>query len=236
MTPDLSIAVFADGASIDEIDMLTQSYGVKGFTTNPTLMASAGVKDYLPFARKLLFAADGRPVSFEVFADDHDEMYRQALILNDLGPNVYVKIPITTTSGEFCTPVMGALHREGVKVNATAVFTSEQVKKIAEELTSATPAVVSIFAGRIADAGIDPEPLCTEAVEMFANRPRIEVLWASCREIFNVLQAQRSGCDIVTVPFNLLPKLLGLGRSLEQFSLETVRMFFDDAELSGFVL
>lgn len=236
MTVDLSISVFADGASVEEIERLTQEYGVKGFTTNPTLMAAAGVRDYLAFARKLLSAADGRPVSFEVFADDHDEMYRQALILNDLGPNVYVKIPITSTRGESCTPVMGALHREGVKVNATAVFTVEQVEMVSEQFTSATPAVVSIFAGRIADAGIDPEPLCTEAVKMFDERPGVEVLWASCREIFNVMQAQRSGCHIVTVPFNLLPKLAGLGRSLEQFSLETVRMFFDDAAMSGLAL
>jgi transaldolase len=231
-----SIQIFADGAVLADIRPLIERYAVKGFTTNPTLMAKAGIRDYEGFARQILDAAGALPVSLEVFADDMPEMERQARKLASWGDNVFVKIPITNTRGESTNELVRSLAAAGVKLNVTAILTTEQVDKLVPCLAEGTPAIISVFAGRIADTGVDPVPIMKHTLEVARSRPRAEVLWASCREIFNVVQAAQAGCHIITVPNDMLKKLDGLGRDLADLSLDTVKMFRNDALASGFEL
>jgi len=223
------VKVFADGADLDSILKLYANPMVQGFTTNPTLMRKAGVKDYEDFARVLLSKVPDRPVSLEVFADDLPTMEAQARVIASWGPNVNVKVPVTNTKGEFTGPIIERLSADGVVLNITAVFTLAQTRAIVECLHPETPAIVSIFAGRIADTGVDPVPLMTEAVEILKARPKAELIWASPRELLNVVQADQVGCHIITVTPDILAKLPTLGKPLEAFSLETVQMFYRDA-------
>jgi len=234
MTPDIKI--FADGAVLDDVPRLLAGGKVKGFTTNPTLMAKAGVKDYERFARRFLEATGGLPVSLEVFADDVPNMIRQARILASWGDNVYVKVPVTNTAGDTTADAVSRLSRDGVKLNVTAVFTRAQIDALIPLFDGKTPAIISIFAGRIADAGVDPVPTMRYAVERVRDRPHLEILWASCREIFSVVAAADAGCHVITVPNDMLGKLAGLGRDLTAVSLDTVKMFYNDAKSSGFQL
>ncbi len=210
---------------------------IAGFTTNPTLMRQAGVTDYRAFARDVLAQIRDKPISFEVFADDFAEMELQARHIASWGDNVYVKIPITNTRGQSATPLVGALAAAGVKINVTALCTLEQVRQTARALRGGAPSVISVFAGRVADTGRDPVPLMKEALAVCrAEDPRIELLWASPREVLNIVQAAEVGCDIITVTNDLLKKLDLIGKDLEEFSLETVRMFHRDAATAGYVL
>lgn len=233
---DLSVKIFADGADLDATIALADDPRISGFTTNPTLMWKAGLTDYRDFAQRLLERITKYPVSFEVFADDADEMRRQARLIASWGENVYVKIPITTTSGKSMAPLVRELSEYGVKVNVTALFTLPQVELITAAVKEGSPSYVSVFAGRIADAGVDPVPLMAEAVSILADAPRAELIWASPREILNVVQADDVGCHIITVTHDLLAKLGSLGKDLDQFSLETVQMFQRDAAAAGFTL
>ncbi len=234
MTSVPKIKLFADGAILDDVPRLVAQGTLSGFTTNPTLMAKAGVKDYEGFAKKFLAAAHGMPVSLEVFADDLPNMARQARILASWGDNVFVKIPVTNTAGKSTREVVAQLSKEGVKLNVTAVFTPAQIDELMPCFTDGVPAIVSVFAGRIADAGVDPQPIVRHAVEK--ARPGVEVLWASCREIYSVVLAAQVGCHIITVPNDMLKKLEWFGRDLNDISLDTVKMFYNDAVASGFQL
>jgi transaldolase len=230
----LQIKVFADGADIDDIKRAVTDPLIAGFTTNPTLMRKAGVLDYVAFARSAVEVVDGRPISFEVFADEPIEMERQARQIASWGPNVYVKVPVTTCDGTSTAPLVRSLAGDGVQLNVTALMTPAQVAQVAEALDVATPAIVSVFAGRIADTGRDPIPLMEESLAILGSLPNAELLWASPREVLNILQADAIGCHIVTVTQDLLDKLGNVGKSLDQFSLETVEMFFRDAASAGY--
>ena len=233
---DLTIKLFADGANID--DMLEAQAGgkVSGFTTNPTLMKKAGITDYEAFAKDVLSKITDAPISFEVFSDDLPEMERQARLIDSWGDNVYVKIPVTNTKGEFTGPILKSLSADGVKLNVTAIFTLEQVNDVLQSLDKGTPSVISIFAGRIANAGIDPMPTMRAAVAMAARYPAAEVLWASPREALNIIQAQETGCHIITITPDLIKATGTFGKDLAEYSLETVQMFYDDATAAGFAL
>ena len=234
---DLRIKIFADGADKNVLLELNRNPLVRGMTTNPTLMRKAGVSDYESFAREVLESIRDKPISFEVFADDFPEMRRQALKIRSWQDNVYVKIPITNTRGDSSLPLARELAREAVQLNVTAVTTLAQVRGVAEALSPSVPAIVSAFAGRIADAGVDPIPLMREALTLLEELPQAELLWASVREVLNVFQAESCGCDIVTVPNDILHKALKTaGLDLAQMSLDTVRMFATDAEAAGFRL
>jgi transaldolase len=231
------IKIFADGASLPALLELAKSPDIAGFTTNPTLMRKAGVTDYQAFAREALGAIRDRPISFEVFADDHPEMNRQARAIATWGKNVYVKIPITNTKGESSIGLIRELTTSGVKVNVTAICTLAQVQDTAQALKGGAPSVVSVFAGRIADTGRDPVPLMKAALEMCTQAdPAIELLWASPRELLNLVQAAEVGCQIITVTHDLLAKLPLIGKDLGEFSLDTVKMFFRDAADAGYRL
>jgi len=232
----LRTKIFADGADLDTILRLARDPRLKGFTTNPSLMWKAGLTDYAEFAERLLSEITDRPVSFEVFADDATEMRRQARRIADWGDNVYVKIPVSTTSGETTAPLVRELSLGGVKLNVTALMTVRQVTETAAALDGGAPSIVSVFAGRIADAGVDPLPIMREALEILRPVPQAELLWASPREVLNLVQASEIGCHIITMTHDLLPKLDSLGKDLEQFSLETVQMFHRDAVSAGFTL
>ncbi|MHB8240389.1 MAG: transaldolase [Solirubrobacteraceae bacterium] len=236
MLDQISTRIFADGADLDGILKLAGDPRIAGFTTNPTLMWKAGLTDYSEFAKRLLERITTHPISFEVFADDADEMRRQARIIASWAPNVYVKIPVTTTSGESMAPLVRELSEDGVKVNVTALFTTAQVELITSAVKDGAPSYISVFAGRIADAGVDPMPIMARSVEIMLDAPRSELIWASPREILNLLQADQVGCHIITVTHDLLKKLDCLGKNLEQYSLETVRMFHGDAAAAGFKL
>ena len=197
-------------------------------------MRKAGIADYEDFARKVLAAIPDRPISLEVFADEKEEMEAQALTIASWGTNVNVKIPVTNTKGEFCGELIRGLCAKGVSVNVTAVFTLEQMRKIAGVLNPEVPAIVSVFAGRIADAGTDPIPLMREAKSILSFLPKAELLWASPREILNFIQADEAGCDIITATNDILAKLKNLGKDLDQFSLETVKMFYEDAKAANY--
>ncbi len=233
---DLKIRIFSDGADLDSIAAARQRGLVKGFTTNPTLMARAGVTHYLHFAREVLRIVPDLPVSFEVFSDEFDEMERQAHVLAALGPNVYVKIPITNTRREPSAPLIARLSRGRIPLNITAILTLQQVRDVAAALDPACPAFVSVFAGRIADSGRDPVPIMREALEILRPLPKAELLWASPREALNILQAEWIGCPIITVTPDLLARADNFGKDLDEFSLETVRMFHEDARKSGFCI
>jgi transaldolase len=228
--------VFCDGADVREMLAEYGADNVDGFTTNPTLMRKAGVADYVAFAHEALAVIRDLPISFEVFADEFVEMERQARIIASWGANVYVKIPITNTRGEQSLDVVRNLARDGVKLNVTAILTLEQVRAVCEVLNPAVPAIVSIFAGRIADTGRDPVPVMREAVRIVARLPLGQVLWASPREVLNVYQAEECGCHIVTATKGLLDKLPMKGKDLTELSRETVQMFFDDARRAGYTL
>lgn len=232
----MRIKVFADGADLDGILELAGDPMVRGFTTNPTLMRKAGIEDYESFARKVLDHVKDRPISFEVSADDFDEMRRQAHRLSSWGPNIYVKIPVTNTEGTSSSPLIADLSADGVHLNVTGILTLAQVREVSEALSESSGAVVSVFAGRVADTGRDPVPLMAAAVELLRSFPNLELLWASPREVLNVCQADSIGCHIITVTHDLLKKLGGLGRSLEDVSLDTVRMFYRDAVDAGYLL
>jgi transaldolase len=232
----LKIKIFADGADIDGILELAENPFVKGFTTNPTLMHRAGVVDYERFAREVLEVVREAPVSFEVIADTFDEMDRQARKIATWADNVYVKIPITNTSAESSVGLIRELSSDGLKLNVTALTTLEQVDAVSSALNSEVPSIVSVFAGRIADTGVDPVPVMAGALKILAPLPEAELLWASPRELLNVMQAENCGCHIITVTHDLLRKLSGVGRDLAAVSLDTVNMFYNDAVQSGLTL
>jgi transaldolase len=225
----LSVKIFADGADTRTMLEAAANPLIQGFTTNPTLMRAAGVADYKAFAQEVLEAIHDRPISFEVFADDLPTMEQQAREIASWGKNVYVKIPVTNTRGDFTGPLIAALSRSGIKLNVTAVMTLEQVSCIGDALAEAVPAVVSVFAGRIADTGRDPVPHMRKALEILRSRPRAELLWASPRELLNIFQADEIGCHIITVTNDHLKKLSLVGKDLGEYSRDTVAMFYKDA-------
>jgi len=231
------IKIFADGASVPSILESAKNPRIAGFTTNPTLMRKDGVSDYRAFAKEVLAHVKTQPISFEVFADEFPEMRRQALEIKTWADNVYVKIPITNTRRESSIPLVKELASSGVKLNVTAICTLEQVRDTAAALAGGAPSVVSVFAGRIADTGRDPVPLMREALGICrAAGKGIELLWASPRELLNIIQAAEVGCDIITVTPDLLKKLSLVGKDLGDYSLETVQMFFRDAQAAGYKL
>lgn len=233
---DLRVKIFADGADkAGMLEMYAMPY-IKGFTTNPTLMRKAGVTDYRAFAKDILQAIPDRPISFEVFSDKFDEMEHQALEMANWGRQVYVKIPITNTRREPSYGLIKRLSHAGVKVNATALLALTQVRDVVECVTGGASCYVSVFAGRIADTGRDPVPLMAAAVELLRVTPNAELIWASPRELLNIFQADKIGCHIITVTNDILKKLTLIGKDLSDFSLETVKMFYDDAHQAGYKL
>jgi transaldolase len=238
LTPliDLRIKLFADGADKATMLELYQNRWIEGFTTNPTLMRKAGITDYEAFARDILECIPDRPISFEVFADSFQEMERQARKIAQWGKNVYVKIPITNTDGESSVNLICRLAHSGVKVNATALLTLDQVRDVSAVLADGPACYISVFAGRIADTGRDPVPVMSAAVEMLRPYPNIELIWASPRELLNIFQADAVGCHIITATNDTLKKLSIVGKDLHEYSRETVQMFYDDASRSGYVL
>jgi len=232
---DLKIKIFADGADLAGMKAIYANPLIQGFTTNPTLMKIAGVKDYKAFAKDVLQAIPDRPVSFEVFADEFDEMEAQGLEIASWGKNVNVKIPVTNTKGAFAGPLISRLAKAGVVLNVTAIFTPDQIKRVADALSPDVPAIVSVFAGRVADSGIDPVPLMKDAAAMLRSyRPKADLLWASPRELLNIFQADECGCGIITVTNDVLKKLSLVGKDQDAYSLETVKMFYGDAQAAGY--
>jgi len=230
----LNVKIFADGAEKEKMLEASKNPIVAGFTTNPTLMKKGGVTNYKKFALEILEVIKDKSISFEVFADDFDAMETQAKEIASWGDNVYIKIPITNTKGESSLPLVKKLSDSGVKLNITAIFTLKQVEETVKALENSKGAYVSVFAGRIADAGIDPVPMMAKALEMLSVNPKLELLWASVREVFNIIQADQVGCHIVTVPDSLIKKLSNVGKDLDEFSLDTVKMFYNDATSAGF--
>lgn len=231
---NLKIKIFADGADLVGMKEMYANPLIKGFTTNPTLMRKAGIKDYGEFAREVIQAIPNRPISFEVFADEFEVMKKQALEIASWGKNVNIKIPVTNTKKQFTGPVIESLSKAGVSLNVTAVMTLEQVRKITDCLDSESSSIISVFAGRIADTGIDPLPLMAEAVEIMSQKPKLELIWASPRELLNIFQADLIGCHIITATNDILRKLTLVGKDLEEYSLETVEMFYKDAQAAGY--
>ena len=232
----LNVKLFADGADLEHILRLAADERIRGFTTNPTLMWKAGLTDYTEFSRRLLAEITDRPISFEVFADEPDEIRRQARTIAAWGSNVYVKVPVTTTRGDSLAAVVKDLSDDGVQVNVTALFTPSQVTEITAAVADGAPSYISVFAGRIADTGRDPLPIMREALAIMRAAPRAELIWASPRELLNVVQADQLGCHIITCTSDVLAKLSTLGKDLDTFSLETVQMFHRDAVTAGFTL
>jgi transaldolase len=237
MLNHLKTKIFADGADLDQILALAGDPRIKGFTTNPSLMWKAGLTDYEEFARRLLGRITDKPISFEVFGDDEGEIRRQAHRIAGWGQNVYVKVPVTTTTGDSMAPLVREISEGGVQVNVTALMTPAQVEVIAHALRDGGPSCVSVFAGRIADAGIEPLPIMSQSLEILESvAPSAELIWASPREVLNLVQADSIGCHIITMTQDLIPKIDVLGKDLETFSLETVKMFHRDAATAGFRL
>jgi transaldolase len=230
----MRVKIYADGAKLEDMLAASKSGAISGLTTNPTLMRQAGLTDYVAFAKEVLTKITDFPISFEVFADDFPTMERQAREIATWGGNVYVKIPVTNTKGEPAAPLITRLAKEGVKLNVTAILTLDQVKDVVNALDANVPAVVSVFAGRIADTGKDPVPLMREALKICTAKPKVELLWASPREVFNIYQADEIGCHIITVTSDLLKKLSLKNKDLAKYSLETVEMFYRDATAAGF--
>lgn len=230
----LQIKLFSDGADIQSIVEMSADPLIKGFTTNPTLMRKAGVVDFEEFTRAVVRMVPSYPLSVEVFADDFESMRSQARTIASWGANINVKIPVTNSRGEFTGPLIRELSAEGIVLNVTAVMTLEQVRRIAQALDPETPSIVSVFAGRIADTGIDPIPLMKKALKILSARPRAELLWASPRELLNIFQADAIGCHIITATPDILKKLSMVGKDLETYSLETVQMFYNDASAAGY--
>ena len=233
---NLKIKIFADGADSKQIYEFDKKDYIKGFTTNPTLMRKAGITDYKKFALEILNQIRQKPISFEVFSNEIDAMEEQAMEISSWGKNVNVKIPITNTKGKSTVDLVGRLSKRGIICNITAIFTIQQLKGILNVLDPNTPAILSVFAGRIADSGIDPIPLMKESVLISKMKPKASILWASTREIINIFQAENIGCHIITVPHELLNKFSGIGKSLESFSLETVSKFYNDAKSAGYTI
>lgn len=233
---DLKVKLFADGAEKKSMLELYADPRIQGFTTNPTLMRKANIRDYEAFARDILSSIPDRSISFEVFADDFDEMERQARYIHTWGENVYVKIPVTNTRREPACPLIHRLSQDGIQLNVTALLTLNQVCEVVGALADGAPGYVSVFAGRVADTGVDPVPVMARAVEMLAPHPQMELIWASPRELLNVFQADAVGCHIITATPDILKKLALVGKDLDEYSLETVCMFADDAAKSGFSL
>jgi transaldolase len=234
---DLQIKIFADGADKKGMLDLYANPLIQGLTTNPTLMRKVGITDFEAFARDILTGITAKPISLEVFSDEFPEMKRQGLKINGWGKNVYVKIPITNTRGESSLPLIKELANDGVKLNVTAILTLEQVEGVAKALNAKIPAVVSVFAGRIADTGVDPVSIMTESKTILKNLPHAELLWASVREVLNIFQANDCGAHIVTVPHDILAKAIKMaGTDLKELSLDTVKMFANDAKAAGFSL
>ncbi|MCR5507860.1 MAG: transaldolase [Lachnospiraceae bacterium] len=231
---DLKVTVYADGADIEGMKEEYRKGYVKGFTTNPTLMKKAGVKDYVSFAKEAIKEIPDLPLSLEVFADDFDTMEKEADVIAALGDNVYVKIPITNSNGESSIPLIKKLSAKGIKINATAILTLDQVRAVVDAFEPGTKNIVSVFAGRILDTGVDAMPIMKEVTEICKKKPGTLSLWASCRELYNIIQADQCGTDIITVTNNILAKLPNLGKDLTQLSLETVRMFVNDGKSLGF--
>ncbi len=232
----LKVKIFADGADLEGILELYQNPYIAGFTTNPTLMRKSGISDYEHFSRKVLEYITDRPISFEVFSDEFDEMERQARKIASWGENVYVKIPVTNTRHESAAELVKCLACEGVQLNVTALMTLEQVRTISKALQDHAPSYISVFAGRIADTGRDPMPLMKEAVQIMSPYRTQELIWASPRELLNIFHADEIGCHVITVTHDLLKKLSFVGKDLDEFSLDTVKMFHSDAEKAGFRL
>lgn len=230
------IKIYADGASISDFVHLYHEGVAKGFTTNPTLMRKAGVTDYEAFAKELLSQITDYSISLEVFSDDIADMERQARKIASWGRNVYVKVPITNTKGESTLPMVARLSADGIKVNITAILTLEQVAATVDAIADKTPAIISVFAGRIADTGVDPMPIMRATVAMAARKPLAEVLWASTREVLNLYQAAETGCHIITSTPDVLKKLEMGGKDLAELSLDTVAMFYKDAQAAGYSL
>lgn len=236
LPPGFKIKLFMDGADLEEMRRAYSSKMVQGFTTNPTLMRKAGIDDYERFARAAVKAIPDLPISFEVFSDDFDGMEREARVIASWGRNIYVKIPVCNTSGQSSVPLVRKLSAEGYALNVTAVMTLEQVRAINEAISAEAPTIISVFAGRIADTGRDPVPMMTEAVKTIAGKPKAELLWASPRELLNVFHAEQCGCHIITATGDVIKKTPLIGKDLHEYSIETVKMFYDDAQSSGFRL
>jgi transaldolase len=235
-TENLSIKIFADGANLASLEKLKNESYISGFTSNPSLMRQAGVEDFLGFCIAASEAVYPKPISVEVIADDFQEMAQQARLLGGLGENVFVKIPITNTKKESSGPLIKSLSSDGIKLNITAVMTDDQFNIAMESLVGKSPSVISVFAGRIADTGVDPVPIMSRYANLISSAESIELLWASTREVLNVVQAEMSNCNIITVPNNLLSKLSMFGLSLDELSLDTVKMFQRDALESSYVI
>ena len=230
------IKIYADGADFKSIINFNKKNFVKGLTTNPSLMKKSGILDYTKFAKKVLKKVKVKPISFEVFADDINGMYRQAKIISTWGKNVYVKIPVTNSKGVGCYDLIKKLSNEKVKLNITAIFTSVQAKKVINSLNSDTKSIISIFAGRIADTGINPNLLIVQSLKFLKIKKNVkcEILWASTREIYSIIQAEKLGCHIITVPKNILSKINLIGKNLNKYSLETIKDFYRDAISAGY--
>ena len=233
---NIRIKLFQDGAELPKMIEAHQRGVVNGFTTNPTLMRKAGVSDYKEFARKAITAIPDLPISFEVFSDDFDTMEREAREIASWGGDTYVKVPITNTKGDTAASLIRKLSAEGFSLNVTAILTLDQVETVASTAAASARTIVSVFAGRIADTGVDPVPMMTKAVGMLKSLPKAELLWASPREVLNVVQAQDCGCHIITATPDLIAKVSLFGKDLSQYSLETVKMFYEDARAAGFKL
>jgi len=231
---DLKIKIFSDGANIDEMKRVYSEGIVSGFTTNPTLMKKDGVTDYVAFAKNVLAEIKDMPISFEVFTDDFESMERQANEIASWGENVYIKIPVTNTKDEPSFELINKLSSKGFKLNVTAILTIDQVRKVYESLDKNTPSIISVFAGRIADTGRDPIPYMKESYEIVKSSEKVELLWASSRELLNIIQADECGCHIITVTNDLLKKLKMVGKDLKELSLDTVKMFYNDAVSAGY--
>ena len=232
----LKIKLFADGADIEEMKAAYKEGRVSGFTTNPTLMKKAGITDYEAFAKNALREIPDLPISFEVFSDDFESMEKEARVIKAWGENINVKIPITNTKGESSAPLIKKLSGEGISLNITAMMTLDQVREVSEALNPEISSIVSVFAGRIADSGRDPVPIMKEAADILKPNPKAELLWASPREVLNVIQAEQTGCRIITMTNDILKKISLFGKDLDEYSLDTVKMFYNDAKASGFKL
>lgn len=226
---NLTTKIFADGADLSSIQALAKNPLIKGFTTNPTLMRKAGISDYEEFGRQVLSMIPDKPISLEVFADELSEMEKQARYISSWGSNVNIKIPVTNTRGEFTGPVIERLSKDGITLNITAIMTTHQVRHVAECFDAHASGIISVFAGRIADTGVDAEHHMSECMEILSPKPKLELLWASPRELFNLFQADRIGCHIITISHDMLAKLTLIQKDLVEYSLETVQMFRKDA-------
>lgn len=231
---DLKIKIFADGADLNAMLDVYNKGIVKGFTTNPSLMKKAGITDYKEFAKEVLAKIKDMPVSFEVFSDDLETMEKEAEVLGNLGENVYIKIPVTNTKGESTAPLIKKLSEKGYHLNVTAIFTIDQVKEVVKALKSGVNSIVSVFAGRIADTGEDPVKIMKEASGICKTKEGVELLWASCREFYSIVEADKCGCEIITVTNDILKKMTNMGKDLKEYSIETVRGFYKDASSLGF--